>query len=114
LLQVNNELLRTRNEELQHRLNIIKKRSMQRATLTTQDGDYWHGGAVFYSPRKLASERARKAAELDGAAQLQLQKKTRDREAKAAAIVYKKQQQEEAKVARQRAAEERCEAKKSA
>ncbi|KAH6510905.1 hypothetical protein HBI81_250700 [Parastagonospora nodorum] len=79
LLQVNNELLRTRNEELQHRLNIIKKRSTQRATLTTQDGDDWHGGAVFYSPRKLASERARKAAELDGAAQLQLKKKKNSR-----------------------------------
>ncbi|KAI0573570.1 hypothetical protein TUN199_10570 [Pyrenophora tritici-repentis] len=58
-LQVNNELLHTRNEELEHEPNVIKKRPAQRTTLTTQEGDDWHGGAVFYSPRKLASERAR-------------------------------------------------------
>jgi hypothetical protein len=97
-LQVNNELLRAQNKELEHELNVIKKRPTQRTTLTTQDGDDWHGGAVFYSPRKLASKCTRKAAELDEAAQLQLQK-TRDREAKAAATAYKKQQQEEARVA---------------
>ena len=88
-LQVNNELLHARNVELQHEINVIKRRQAQRMTLTTQDGDDWHGGAVFYSPRKLARDRARKAAELDEAAQLQLQK-TRDREEKAAVIVYKK------------------------
>jgi hypothetical protein len=110
LLQVNNELLWTQNEELQHKLNLIKKRPTQRTTLTTQESDDWHGGAVFYSPRKLASERARKAAELNEAAQLQLQK-TRNREKKAAATAYQKQQQEEAKLARQRAAEERRKAK---
>ncbi|KAF1922314.1 uncharacterized protein M421DRAFT_10665 [Didymella exigua CBS 183.55] len=93
-------------------LNVIKKRPTQRTTLTTQDGDDWHGGAVFYSPRKLARDRARKAAELDEAAQLQLQK-SRDRKAKVVATAHKKQQQEEAKFARQRAAEERREAKKA-
>ncbi|KAI1521716.1 hypothetical protein PtrSN002B_011877, partial [Pyrenophora tritici-repentis] len=64
--------------------------------------DEWHGGAVFYSPRKLASERARKAAELDEAAELQLQK-ARDREIKAAEAAEKKRSQEAAKVARQQA-----------
>ncbi|KAI0569768.1 hypothetical protein TUN199_11837, partial [Pyrenophora tritici-repentis] len=52
-------------------------------------GDDWHGGAVFYSPRKLASVRARKAAELDEAPELQLQK-ARDRERKAAEAAEKK------------------------
>jgi len=88
-LQVNNELLHARNEELQHKLNVIKKRPTQRMVLTTQDGDDWHGGAVFYSPRKLARDRARKVAKLDEAAQLKLQK-SRDREATAAATAYKK------------------------
>ncbi|KAI1527659.1 hypothetical protein PtrSN001A_009345, partial [Pyrenophora tritici-repentis] len=59
-------------------------------------GDDWHGGAVFYSPRKLASVRARKAAELDEAAELQLQK-ARDRERKAAEAAEKKRSQEAAK-----------------
>jgi hypothetical protein len=112
LLQVNNEVLCAQNKELQHEINVIKKRPIQQTTLTTQDGDNWHGSAVFYSPRKLASKRTRKAAELDEAAQLQL-KNTCDREAKAAATAYKKQQQEEARVARQRTSEERCQAKKA-
>jgi hypothetical protein len=73
-LQVNNKLLCTQNKELQHKLNVIKKRPTQQTILTTQDGNDWHGGAVFYSPRKLASERACKAAELNEAAQLQLKK----------------------------------------
>jgi DNA uptake protein ComE-like DNA-binding protein len=81
LLQVNNKLLCTQNKELQHELNVIKKRPTQQTILTTQDGNDWHGGAVFYSPRKLASERACKAAELNEATQLQLKKTpTRERQ----------------------------------
>ncbi|RYN85159.1 hypothetical protein AA0119_g13349 [Alternaria tenuissima] len=73
-LQVNNELLRLQNAELRAELNLIRKRPIKSTILTTREGDEWHGGAVFYSPRKLASERARRVAELDGAAQLQPQK----------------------------------------
>jgi multidrug efflux pump subunit AcrA (membrane-fusion protein) len=113
-LQVNNELLCLQNAELRAELNLIKKRPINSTTLTTQEGDDWHGGAVFYSPRKLASVRARKAAELDEAAELQLQK-TRDREAKAAEAAQKKQDQAAAKVARQQAKIERnCEQKQRA
>ena len=101
-LQVNNEILRAQNEELRAELNLIRKRPIKSTTLTTQEGDEWHGGAVFYSPRKLASERARKAAELDEAAELQLQK-VRDREIKAAETAEKKRSQEAAKVARRQA-----------
>ncbi|KAG9376553.1 hypothetical protein A1F94_013100 [Pyrenophora tritici-repentis] len=57
----------------------MRSRPSKSTTLTTQEGDDWHGGAVFYSPRKLASVRARKAAELDEAPELQLQK-ARDKE----------------------------------
>jgi hypothetical protein len=101
-LQVNNELLRLQNAELRAELNLIRKRPIKSTTLTTREGDDWHGGAVFYSPRKLASERARKAAELDEAAELQLQK-ARDKEIKAAEAAEKKRSQEAAKVARQQA-----------
>ena len=62
-LQVNNELLRLQNAELRAEINLLTKRPTKSTTLTTQEGDDWHGGAVFYSPRKLASKRARKAAE---------------------------------------------------
>ncbi|KAI0616534.1 hypothetical protein TUN199_11474, partial [Pyrenophora tritici-repentis] len=72
----------------------------------------YHGGAVFWSPRKLREARARDAVKQDGAEQQQLEK-TQDREMKAAATLYKKQQAEAAKVARQHAAEEHCKAKKA-
>ena len=101
-LQVNNAILHAENEELRAELNLIRKRPIKSTTLTTREGDEWHGGAVFYSPRKLASERARKAAELDEAAELQLQK-ARDREIKAAEAAEKKRSQEAAKLARQQA-----------
>ncbi|KAI5358307.1 hypothetical protein J4E82_011766, partial [Alternaria postmessia] len=99
---VNNAILHAENEELRAELNLIRKRPIKSTTLTTREGDEWHGGAVFYSPRKLASERARKAAELDEAAELQLQK-ARDREIKAAEAAEKKRSQEAAKLARQQA-----------
>jgi hypothetical protein len=38
-LQVNNELLHSRNNKLEHELSIIKKRLTQQTTLTTQEGD---------------------------------------------------------------------------
>ncbi|KAI0568735.1 hypothetical protein Alg130_11970 [Pyrenophora tritici-repentis] len=105
-LQVNNELLHLQNAELRAELDLIRSRPSKSTTLTTQEGDDWHGGAVFYSPRKLASVRARKAAELDEAAELQLQK-ARDRERKAAEAAHKKQDQAAAKAARQQAKIER-------
>jgi hypothetical protein len=80
----------------------MRSRPSKSTTLTTQEGDDWHGGAVFYSPRKLASLRARRAAELDEAAEQQLQK-SRDRERKVAEAAEKKRSQEAAKVARQQA-----------
>jgi hypothetical protein len=105
-LQVQNELLHHENEGLQHELNTKKKQTTQRISLTIQEGDEWHGGAVFMSPRKIRTARARKAAEQDEAEQLQLQK-AHDRETKAAVTAYRKQLQEEAKVARQQAKTER-------
>jgi preprotein translocase subunit SecD len=111
-LQVQNELLHHENDGLQRELNTKKKQRTQRITLTIQEGEDWHGGAVFMSPRNLQRARARKAAEQDEAEQLQLQK-THDRELKAAATAYKKKQAEAAKVARQHAAEERRKAKKA-
>jgi hypothetical protein len=101
-LQVQNELLHHENDGLQRELNTKRKQTTQRITLTIQEGEDWHGGAVFMSPRNLQRARARKAAEQDEAEQLQLQK-ARDRESKAASAAYKKQLQEAAKVARQQA-----------
>ncbi|KAG9189983.1 hypothetical protein G6011_08071 [Alternaria panax] len=88
-LQVNNELLHAQNEELRREINPARTRLSQRTTLVTRDGDDWHGGAVFMSPGKLRTLRARKAVEQDEAEQSRLQK-THDRELKAATTAYKK------------------------
>ncbi|KAI1516674.1 hypothetical protein Ptr86124_003611 [Pyrenophora tritici-repentis] len=100
----------TKPLERQAHSRYLQQLGLTTPTIETKDynkeGDNWHGGAVFYSPRKLASVRARKAAELDEAAELQLQK-ARDRERKAAEAAKKKRSQEAAKVARQQAKIER-------
>ncbi|RYN64988.1 hypothetical protein AA0117_g12274 [Alternaria alternata] len=57
-LLVNNEPLPAQNEELQHEPNVIRKRPTRRTTPATQDSDDWHGGAIFYSLKKLAHDRA--------------------------------------------------------
>jgi ATPase subunit of ABC transporter with duplicated ATPase domains len=77
-----------------------------------QQREEFHGGAVFWSPRKLREARARETVKRTEAEQLPLQK-THDRELKAAATLYKKKQAEAAKVERQRAKEERDQAKKA-
>ncbi|KAG9189939.1 hypothetical protein G6011_06807 [Alternaria panax] len=57
-LLVNNEPLPAQNEELQHEPNVIRKRPTRRTTPATRDSDDWHGGAIFYSLKKLAHDRA--------------------------------------------------------
>jgi hypothetical protein len=101
-LQVQNELLHHENDGLQREPHTKRKQMTQRITLTIQEGEDWHGGTVFMSPRNLQRARARKAAEQDEAEQLQLQK-ARDGESKAASAAYKKQLQEAAKVVQQQA-----------
>ncbi|KAF1828339.1 hypothetical protein BDW02DRAFT_469677, partial [Decorospora gaudefroyi] len=111
-LHVQNELLHHENQGLQDNASTKTKQQTNRTTLTTQEGDEWHGGAIFMSPRKVRTTRARKAAEEDEAEQLRLQK-THDRELKAAVTAYKKKQAEAAKLAQQHAAEERRKAKRA-
>ena len=76
-----------------------------------QQHDKYHGGAVLWSPRKLQEARYRERTKQDEAAELQLQK-ARDREAREASRVLQQELAAQAKAARQRAAEERREAKK--
>lgn len=110
-LQVQNELLHHENDGLTEALNTKKKRKKKSNTMELQQRKEYHGGAVFWSPRKLREARARETAKRDDAERAQLQK-THDRELKAASTLYKKQQAEAAKAARLRAKEERDQAKK--
>ncbi|KAF1828830.1 hypothetical protein BDW02DRAFT_511381, partial [Decorospora gaudefroyi] len=94
------------NAGLQQDLNTKSKQKPQSKTLDLQQRKEYHGGAIFWSPRMLREARAREAVKKDDAEQ-QLLQKTRDRDLKAAATLYKKQQSKAAKVAQQHTKEER-------
>jgi hypothetical protein len=111
-LRVNNDLLRTQNSDLQDDLNIKKKHKTKRTTLDLQRRQEYHGGVVFWSPRKLREARAREATKQNEAQREKLQKKEA-REQKVPASFPKKQKAEEAKVERQQLKEQREMAKKA-
>jgi hypothetical protein len=111
-LQTQNELFHHKNEGLTRALEAKKKHKKKSKTMDLQQRKEYHGGAVFWSPRKLCKARAREATKQDEDEHARLQK-THNRELKAAATLYKKKQAEAAKVARQQAAEERAKAKKA-
>ncbi|KAI1507588.1 transposase tan1 [Pyrenophora tritici-repentis] len=111
-LQVQNELLHYENDGLLQAAKGQKKHKTKSKTMDLQRRKEYHGGAVFWSPRKLREARAREATKRHEAEREQLQK-THDRELKAAAKLYQKRQAEAAKVAQQHAAEERKMAKKA-
>ncbi|RYO00708.1 hypothetical protein AA0121_g13348 [Alternaria tenuissima] len=83
-LQVDNELLRLENAELRAEFDLMRSRPSKSTTLTTQEGDDWHGGAVFYSLKKLASERARAQDRSTGRSRLPITKKREKRKKKPA------------------------------
>jgi hypothetical protein len=84
----------------------LKRNKTKSKTMDLQQRRKYHGGAIFWSPRKV-----REAVKRDEAEQLQLQK-ARDRDLKEVRKLYQKLQAEAAKAARQHAAEERRKAKK--
>jgi hypothetical protein len=96
-LQTQNELLRLENDNLTHALAGKEKQKKKRYKLDLQQRKEYHGGALFWSPRKLCEARTRKAVKRDEAKQLQLQK-SRDRELKVPSRLYNRQQAEAAKV----------------
>jgi hypothetical protein len=109
-LQVQNELLHHENEGLRAAITTKQRHATKSKTLDLQQRKEYHGGAVLWSPRKLREARVRERLKQRDAEELQLQK-TRDRDLKAAAILYKKKMALEAKAlraaAKKRADEER-------
>jgi hypothetical protein len=88
-LQVQNELLHHENDGLTRALEAKKKHKTKSNTIDLQQRKEYHGGAVFWSPRKLREARARQATKQDEDERQRLQK-THDRELKAAATLCKK------------------------
>jgi hypothetical protein len=97
---------------LKEAINAQSKRKKKRTTIDMPNDDTWHGGAVFYSPRKVEESRRREAAKQDEA-ELEKLQKTHDRELKAAATLYKKKQAEAAKERRKKEREEATISKKA-
>jgi hypothetical protein len=100
-LQVQNELLNHENQGLRTSLEGKRTRKSKGKTLDLQQRKEFHGGAMFWLPRKVQEAHARKQVKQRDATEEMLQK-SRRKELKAAASLYKKQQLAEAKVEQQR------------
>jgi hypothetical protein len=100
-LQVQNQLLSVENEGLRDALTT-KRNHKKGRVLDLQQREEFHGGAVFWSPRKIREARAREVVKEKEAHELRLQK-ANDKELKAAATLYKQKIQEERRIARERA-----------
>ena len=111
-LQAQNELLHHENNGLRAAISTKKRHQKKSKTLDLQHGEEYHGGATFWSPRKIQEAREREATKQQEAEQLQLQK-SEMKELKAASIIYKKKLAEEAKAERKRAKQARDAAKKA-
>jgi uncharacterized protein YndB with AHSA1/START domain len=105
-LAVRNELLNEENEGLREALNNKKKRKDRGKRLDLQREDLYHGGATFWSPRKIRQARAREAEKQQQEEAEAAAKATR-KELQAAAKLLKEQQKEERRVERERLKEER-------
>jgi hypothetical protein len=105
-LQVHNELLQHENKRLREALTTKRKHKKKGKVLNLKQRQEYHGGAVFWSPRKVREARAREAV------REQLEKEERRPKAeakdlKAAATLFKQNIAEEKRVARDAAKTER-------
>jgi hypothetical protein len=101
-LQVKCDLLSVENKGLRHALTTKRRHRRKHKALDLQQRQEHHGGATFWSPRKIREARAREKVREREEQELQLQK-ANAKELKAAAKLYKKNIQEEKRVARERA-----------
>jgi hypothetical protein len=99
-LYVQNELLHHENDGLKEALTAHKKHKKRGKVLNLQQRKEYHGGATFWSPRKLRESRAREVVEQREKEELELQK-ANTKELKAASALYNKKIAEEKRVARE-------------
>ncbi|PVH91119.1 hypothetical protein DM02DRAFT_546418 [Periconia macrospinosa] len=98
-LQVENELLKHENEGLQVALRVKQRHQKKSKPLDLQQREEYHGGGVFWSPRKVREAQTREAVKQREREQEKLQKAER-RELQRANKRYKKQIAEEKRVER--------------
>ena len=101
-LQTQNELLLHEVGGLRDALTTKKKHQKKGTTLDLQQRKEYHGGAVFWSLRKVREARVRQSVKEQEEREEKLQK-AEAKELKAAATLYKQKIAEERRVARERA-----------
>jgi hypothetical protein len=101
-LAAQNELLHHENKGLREALTVKRRHKKRGKPLDLQQREEYHGGAVFWSPRKLREARAREAVVQHQEHEEQLAKANR-KELQAAAKLLREQEAEERRVARERA-----------
>ena len=114
-ISVQNELLHNEIKGLRKALLIKKKHTKKSKPLDLQQRQEYHGGAVFWSPRKIREARVRQSIKEQEEKEQQLQK-AETAELKKAAKLYKEKIAQEKRVAREAAkvAREEERAKKAA
>jgi len=114
-ISVQNELLHNEVRGLRKALSIKKKHKKKGKPLDLQQRQEYHGGAVFWSPRKVREARARQSVKVQEEKEQQLQK-DETAELRKAAKLYKEKIAEEKRVAREAAkvAREKEKAEKAA
>jgi hypothetical protein len=105
-LQVENKLLHDENEGLIEALKVKKKHKKKSKVLDLQQREEYHGGAIFWSPRKLREAHTRHSLKEQDERERKFQK-LQDRAGREAAAIYKQKVAEEKRVAREAAKRER-------
>jgi hypothetical protein len=100
-----NELLSDENEGLRMALSTKKKHNKKSKVLDLQQREEHHGGAVFWSPRKMREAQAREATNKRLAEEEKLQK-VQMRDLKASNALYKKKLAAEKRAEREAKAEQ--------
>jgi hypothetical protein len=99
-LQVQNELLRHKNEGLREAATLKQKHKQPSNALDLHRKESYHGGATFWSPRKMREVRAREV-EKQQQEEAEIAVKANRKELQAAAKLLKEQEKEERRVARE-------------
>jgi hypothetical protein len=114
-ISIQNELLRAENTSLRESLQVNKRHNKKSKRLDLQQRQEYHGGATFWSPRKVREAQYRETVTQREKQQQQLQK-AETRELQQANKLHKQKMAEERRVAREaaKAAKERKKVDKAA
>ncbi|KAF2727386.1 hypothetical protein EJ04DRAFT_451419 [Polyplosphaeria fusca] len=101
-LSIQNELLKHEMDGIKQALSAKKKREKKGKALDLQQRKEYHGGAIFWSPRKVREARVRQSIKEQEDKEQQLQR-AETAELRKAAKLYKEKIQREKRVAREEA-----------